>query len=318
MQPGEIVTNLLIRLQEEEKHKKSVPTATCEKYISKHSLTSPTNTIVPKGMIEMYTASWKALLEIISDFLILGEGVWLPNGDIEFFDFSHPIGTWPTKPLMHSFRSYSVAQERDYLTKNWLSCREQITALPNVSIDNQENLIVSDDNQHVHNDQDTPEQSEADIVVSITETTETVSEQMEEMVSDVEGGTEEPSRPTPLHSHTQTSTGEEYSDKAWTNTLGKTPEVLEIDNLRATAKTTPVMSNIRQSEEAEALFSRKALQKYNSCSNTIRVWERDFMSEKGTLPTTSDVKANAEILKQHQQKKIASKVLKSWKITVHL
>ena len=88
MRPGDIVTNALTRPQEESKHQKSTPTSACDKYINKHCLISPTNTVIPIEMIQQHRAAWQALLETIADFLILGQGVWwriLEDGNIEFF-----------------------------------------------------------------------------------------------------------------------------------------------------------------------------------------------------------------------------------------
>jgi hypothetical protein len=92
------------------------------------SLPNFPNTVIPKDMLVNHPSSWQAHLERISDFILLGKGLWwdeCENGDILFFDAKGSPESLEKGPLLHHFRSSSFKSEESYLKKCWLKCVEQ-------------------------------------------------------------------------------------------------------------------------------------------------------------------------------------------------
>ena len=84
-------------------------------------------------MLGNHPSYWQAHLERISDFLLVGKGVWwneCDNGDIHFFDAKGNPESLEKGPLLHHFRSSSFKTEESYLKDCWLKCVEQRSHLP--------------------------------------------------------------------------------------------------------------------------------------------------------------------------------------------
>ena len=105
--------------------------------------------------------------------------------------------------------------------------------------------------------------------------------------------------------------------KALVTLFGEIPDVIEIDKLRNAAKQQPVTQRVRY-EQMEATISSKVLHEYTRCSNAICAWEADFVDKNNRLPTNFDIKLNGPISRDYKHKNIADKLLRSWKISIHL
>ena len=84
-------------------------------------------------MIIDHSSSWQAHLEHVSDYILLGEGVWwkkIGNESIEFFDGeSHP-NFKSEGPSLHHFHSTNFEKEVNYLKECWEKCMENIHQIP--------------------------------------------------------------------------------------------------------------------------------------------------------------------------------------------
>ena len=99
-------------------------------------------------MLVDHPSFWQAHLERISDFLLVGKGIWwneCENGDIQFFDAKGNPESLEAGPLLHHFRSSSFKSEESFLKKCWLKCLEQKSDLPLLRLqieDENGNLVV--------------------------------------------------------------------------------------------------------------------------------------------------------------------------------
>lgn len=119
--PDHIITNILLRLQEEMKNNQSSLKAQ-EGDITKfaNTLGSKRNTVFPKEWLNQTSRQYQAHLERISDFLVGGPGSWWReiNGDIEFFDVVIPTSSLPQHQMFH-YRSSTLSTIESYLMMKW-------------------------------------------------------------------------------------------------------------------------------------------------------------------------------------------------------
>ena len=90
------------------------------------------NTIIPKEWIHSNYTLHQAHLERISDFVLCGPGVWwqdTPAG-IEFFDGDAGPSSHSEGPILHHFRSASLADIDFYLHQKWEECCSGNIQLP--------------------------------------------------------------------------------------------------------------------------------------------------------------------------------------------
>ena len=130
--PDHIITNILLRLQEESKNNVSSLKAQ-EGPITKlaKALGSKCNTIVPKEWLHQIPHQYQAHLEKISDFLVDGPGSWWRelHGDIEFFDALTPGSSLPQHRMFH-YRSTKLTNIESYLLMKWEACIDNNVPLP--------------------------------------------------------------------------------------------------------------------------------------------------------------------------------------------
>lgn len=130
----DLSTNAILHLQAE----KSNPVNNCilkeEREISKMAKSLPKldNTTLLKSELEKYAGDWVAHLQLISDFLKPGEGVWWKEVDdsIEFFDGPDEPSFREEGPKLHHFRSTSIAKEQELLDACWNECLVGKVKLP--------------------------------------------------------------------------------------------------------------------------------------------------------------------------------------------
>ena len=130
----DLSTNAILHLQAE----KSNPINDCilkeEREISKMAKSLPKldNTILLKSDLDKYVGDWVAHLQLISDFLKLGEGVWWKEVDdsIEFFDGPDEPSFRDEGPKLHHFRSTSIPNEQELLDACWNKCLVEEVKIP--------------------------------------------------------------------------------------------------------------------------------------------------------------------------------------------
>ena len=119
--PGEIVDNVLVRLQAEDNtHTKCLKTQ--QSAISKFARVVPElgNSIIPKHTIAKQKNEYQAHLERVADFLLCGPGVWWrENPGVEFFDGLSEPEQHSEGPPLHHFRSSNLKMEEYYLHECW-------------------------------------------------------------------------------------------------------------------------------------------------------------------------------------------------------
>ena len=130
--PNHIITNILLRLQEESKS--NIKTLKLQEgEITRLAITlgSKSNTIIPKQWLHHITHQYQAHLERISDFVASGPGSWWRelDGGIEFFDVVIP-GSSPPQHRMFHYRSTELTDIDSYLFAKWEACIEGNIRLP--------------------------------------------------------------------------------------------------------------------------------------------------------------------------------------------
>ena len=80
-------------------------------------------------------ADWQSHLQRISDFLLLGEGIWWKKSEfgIEFSD-KVTQNIYPTKPKVHHFRSSNISKIEKDLEDNWVKLIENNINIPSHQI----------------------------------------------------------------------------------------------------------------------------------------------------------------------------------------
>ena len=133
--PNHIITNILLRLQEEAKahlsNTKSLKAQEGEIKKLAKALDSKHNTIIPKQWLQQSPLQYQAHLERISDFLVSGPGNWwreVDNG-IEFFDVSLPGPSFPPHQMFH-YRSTNLTDIHLHLLSKWEECIDNKISLP--------------------------------------------------------------------------------------------------------------------------------------------------------------------------------------------
>ena len=134
-QTHHIITNILVRLSSERQvHDTTLDTLQkqeSEVYKVAQALPPKHNTIIPLTWLQNCSVHYQAHLERISDYLLLGKGMWwdFVEDGIEFFDISHPTHL-PSFPILQHFRSVSMADVDLHLLSKWEQCVDKKVELP--------------------------------------------------------------------------------------------------------------------------------------------------------------------------------------------
>ncbi len=133
LRANHVIENILIRVHEEGKAQTN-PLATQEGEIHKLAQTlAPTaNTVIPYSWMASNSTLHQAHLERISDFLLLGPGVWWRhgNGGIEFLDGHNSPSEHPEGPNIHHVRSTSLSDIDYFLQLKWEECCSKQIPMP--------------------------------------------------------------------------------------------------------------------------------------------------------------------------------------------
>lgn len=148
-----MIANILVLLQAEKQLSDNYHASTVQKqqsHVSKlaSSLPAFTNTTIPKDMMINHPPSWQTYLERISDFLLVGRGVWWDrheNGDVHFFDAKGNPESLEAGSGLHHFRSCSFKSEESYSKESWLKCLDLKCYLPifRLQIENEDGNMVT-------------------------------------------------------------------------------------------------------------------------------------------------------------------------------
>lgn len=107
--------------------------------------------------------------------------------------------------------------------------------------------------------------------------------------------------------------------KATEIVLGKTPEVIQLDKLRANLARNPksryCLNRYENHLTKIQVFVLKAVQQLNA---DLKAWDTSFLMENERLPNSSDYSRSEESRGILHKRKVALKLLESWKISVHL
>ena len=137
-QPGNIISNIILRSQAEEELKAHVYGEHGESWLKEQSVVSDMyhemclekNTFIKKEFIRKYPQDWQAYLETVADFIVLGEGItWQQNTEgVEFLDSENVAAN--AMPPLHHFRASNLQQEQIYLQEQWQHCIVNPTTIP--------------------------------------------------------------------------------------------------------------------------------------------------------------------------------------------
>ena len=136
--PGHIIGNCIIRHQIESRCKESYQCTETSASVNKEirNLNKVIedyqyDTLVSYDYIKNNATDWQSHLERISDFLVLGEGIWWKKSGfgVECFDKTNLIN-YPIKPKVHHFRSHNIQQTQELLHNNWNVVLENKVVIP--------------------------------------------------------------------------------------------------------------------------------------------------------------------------------------------
>ena len=138
--PGHLIGNLIVRQQVESRCNdeyvfcaKSNTVVTDINMISKLLDDIQNNSLFTYDFIKNNAGNWQSHLERISDFLLLGEGVWWQKNEfgIEFFDCHNQAEkSEPLNPKVHHFRSSNISTVTKDLEVSWNSILETNVKIP--------------------------------------------------------------------------------------------------------------------------------------------------------------------------------------------
>ena len=116
-----VITNIVQRLQFEESHDSAAVQETQIASLAK-AVGRMKNTVITKDLMDKYSSHYQAHLERISNYLVLGRGIWwrrTTSGGAEFFDGSDTEETKAAGPQLQHFRSTSIPDVQLQLFKEW-------------------------------------------------------------------------------------------------------------------------------------------------------------------------------------------------------
>ena len=131
----DLVSNAFLHIQGEDCNDADHTVVIQEREISKLAKKLPVrnNTRVSKDLLTKKPSLWQAHLEVISDFLLPGPGVWWhwqDDGSVEFCDGPDEPTEHPQGPRLLHFRSSSIKAVQCSLELAWEQCKEKPEELP--------------------------------------------------------------------------------------------------------------------------------------------------------------------------------------------
>ena len=137
--PGHVIGNVIVREQAErnskENHEYEQEKNSILQNISrlgKEVENMERDSFIDYVYIQENSADWQTLLELISSYLIFGEGVWWKKGPcgITFFDFSDEQNDITKNPKVHHFRSSIMKDVVNELKRCWSYILEKNIPIP--------------------------------------------------------------------------------------------------------------------------------------------------------------------------------------------
>lgn len=101
--------------------------------------------------------------------------------------------------------------------------------------------------------------------------------------------------------------------------IGKTSEVCELDSLKENLKHNP--KSYYYSKKYDYILVRiqtQVLQELKSLEQALKNWDETFVQQNNRIPNDTDYTHSSEFKDMAKKKRIALKLLESWKITVHI
>lgn len=148
-QAEDLVPNAFLHIQGEDYTAEENTVTVQEREISKLAKKLPvrTNTTVGRDLLTKKPSLWQSHLEIISDFLQQGQGVWWhwkDDGSVEFHDGPNEATDRQQGPSLSHFRSSSIKDVQSSLETAWQQCHEKPQDLPLYKLrDNSGKLVYS-------------------------------------------------------------------------------------------------------------------------------------------------------------------------------
>ena len=101
--------------------------------------------------------------------------------------------------------------------------------------------------------------------------------------------------------------------------IDKTPEMIQLEKLRNNLNRNPKSSYYANRYENHlAKIQVLVLKATKQLQSDIKVWDATFLMQNNRLPNANDYELSDEVTSTLHKKKVALKLLQSWKITVHL
>ena len=148
-QAEDLVPNAFLHIQGEDCSVEENTVVIQEWEISKLAKRLPdrANTTVSKALLIKKPRLWQAHLEVISDFLLPGPGVWWhwkDDGSVEFYDGPKEATDCPEGPRVSHFRSSSIKAVQSDLEIAWKRCCEKPQELPAYKLRDETGKLVYD------------------------------------------------------------------------------------------------------------------------------------------------------------------------------
>ena len=101
--------------------------------------------------------------------------------------------------------------------------------------------------------------------------------------------------------------------------LGKLPEVIQLDKLRNNLTRNPKSRYcVNRYENHLAKIQVLVLKAIKKLDSDIKAWDASFLMQHKRVPNPNDYETSQEATDILHRRKVALKLLQSWKITVHL
>ena len=101
--------------------------------------------------------------------------------------------------------------------------------------------------------------------------------------------------------------------------LGKLPEVIQLDKLRKNVTRNPKSRYcVNRYDNHLAKIQVLVLKAIKQLDSDVKAWDASFLMQHKRLPNSNDYAASQEATELLHKRKVALKLLQSWKITVHL
>jgi len=264
-----------------------------EKEISRlaKSLPDPSNTMIDRKILIKRSSLWQSHLKNIADYLSPGPGPgpgcwwqWTDDGSVEFRDGPQEEASKPAGSSPCHFRSTTIKFLHEVLEVEWEEVTQNPDHLPLVNLRDKEGKLLYNRMQQ-----------SAD-------------------ASYFQQGT-----PDIQSSNTLPPTNEQDTSYGLEAVLGGTPVVYGYEKCRNTLARNPGSHYSKAKYESQlAQIQVDVLKSVTKCKENVLRWETELEAKNDCVPTEEDYRNCTDIFTLVKKQKIASKLLQSWNMTVHL